>query len=84
MSINILPGTDETLDSMKGQKFAPHDGEGLVYIKLVLVKPDTMENGDPRQLVEDAQGVILCGQLDKIRDQIKKWFEDAAKEYVSE
>lgn len=84
MSINILPGTSEALESMKGQKFVPQKGEGLVYIKLVMVKPDTMENGDPRQLVDDAQGVILCGQLDKIQDQIKKWFEDAAKEYASE
>jgi hypothetical protein len=69
---------------MKGQKFVPQKGEGLVYIKLVMVKPDTMENGDPLQLVDNTQGVILCGQLDKIRDQIKKWFEDAAKEYASE
>jgi len=81
MSINILPGTPETLASMKGQKFAPHDGEGLVYIKLVMVKPDTMENGDPEELISDAPGVIVCGQLDEIGKQITTWFEDAARKY---
>ena len=84
MSINILPGTSKTLASMKGQKFKPHEGEGLVYIKLVMIKPETMEEGDPEQLVEDSEGVILCGQLDKIRNQIDKWFQDAVKEYTDD
>ena len=84
MSINILPGTSETLASMKGQKFKPHAGEGLVYIKLVMIKPETMENGDPEALVEGSEGVVLCGQLDKIQNQIDKWFQDAAKEYTNE
>lgn len=82
MSINILPGTSEALASMKGQKFVPQKGEGLVYIKLVMVQPDTMENGDPKKLVDDAPGVILCGQLKIVKDQINKWFDEAAKEYT--
>ena len=82
MSINILPGTPETLASMKGQKFVPHEGEGLVYIKLVMVKPDTMEHGDPAQLINDSDGVMICGQMDKIRDQINQWFDDAAAQYI--
>ncbi len=81
MSINILPGTPKTLASMKGQKFVPHEGEGLVYIKLVMVQPDTMEHGDPQELIEDAEGVILCGQMDGIRAQINKWFDEAAQRY---
>lgn len=83
MSINILKGTSEVLASMKGQKFVPQKGEGLVYIKLVMVQPDTMENGDPEKLVDEAEGVIICGKMDKIRDQLVKWFNDAAKEYGS-
>lgn len=83
MSINILPGTDETLDSMKGQTFTPHKGEGVVYLKLVMIKPDTMENGDPKTLIENAPSVVLCGQLDDIKEQIGKWFQESAEEYSS-
>ena len=79
--INILPGTPENLELMKGQKFVPQKGEGFVYLKLVMIKPDTMENGDPAQSVEDAEGVILCGRLDKIQGQIRTWFNEAAIDY---
>ena len=75
MRINILPGTDETLDAMKGQKLKLHIGEGIVYLKLVMVKPETMENGDPKELIKDAPGVVLCGQLESIKDQFNKWFD---------
>jgi hypothetical protein len=81
MSINILPGTDETLDAMKGESFTPHKGEGIVYLKLVMIKPDTIQE-DPKGLIEDAPAVILCGPLNKIRHQIDKWFSESMKEYA--
>lgn len=80
MSINILPGTKETLESMKGEAFVPHEGEGIVYLKLVMIKPDTIQE-DPQGLVEDAPAVILCGQLDEIGIQISKWFKESTEEY---
>lgn len=81
MNINILPGTTETIGQMKGQKFVPHDGEGVMYVKFVMVKPETMENGDPQQLIDDAQGVILCGQMSDMKLQINEWFDEAIAEY---
>jgi hypothetical protein len=81
MSINILPGTPDTLQKMKGQQFVPHDGEGVLYVKFVMVKPSTIENGDPEALINDAPGVILCGQLAEMKEQINKWFDEAAEEY---
>lgn len=81
MSIDILPGTSETLQKMKGQKLVPSDGEGVLYVKFVMVKPSTIESGDPETLINDAQGVILCGQLSEIKEQINKWFDEAAEEY---
>lgn len=81
MGIHIIPGTPETFAEMKGQKFSPHKGEGLVYIKLAFLKPETLESGDPQAVVEGTQGVILCGQLDQIKDQINKWFIEASQEY---
>lgn len=82
MSINILPGTPETLTQMKGQKFTPHVGEGLVYLKVVFIKPSTMQEGDPAQDVQDAPGVVLCGQLTDIQAQINKWFSEAKETYI--
>jgi hypothetical protein len=69
---------------MKGQRIVPHDDEGVVYIKLVMIKPDTIENGDPVSLVDEAPGVILCGKLPEIKAQIKKWFDESAKGYKKE
>lgn len=68
---------------MKGQTFKPHEGEGIVYLKLVMIKPDTMQHGDPEELIKGSQGVILCGQLDDIQTQIGKWFKESAEEYNS-
>lgn len=81
MGIHIFPGTPDTFAEMKGQSFVPHKGEGLVFIKLAMLKPDTLESGDPQAVVEGTQGVILCGNLSQIKDQINKWFDEAAQEY---
>jgi len=81
MSINILPGTPETLNQMKGQKFVPHSGEGIVFVKLMFIKPDTMEDGDPAKLIQDTEGVIMCGQLDEIQKQLDTWFTESKVKY---
>ena len=54
-----------------------------MYLKLVMVKPSTMKDGDPKELIENAPGVILCGQLNDIQAQIGKWFKESAEEYNS-
>jgi hypothetical protein len=79
--MNTFPATEEVFESMKGQEFVPHNGEGVVYIKLVALKPDTIKNGDPRAATENAQGVVLCGDLDAIKAQINEWFDALSKEY---
>ena len=81
--IHILPASEQTFQDMQGQTFVPHEGEGVVYLKLVMVKPETMADGDPAAVVENAQGVILCGQLNDIQEQIATWFKQSAKEYQS-
>lgn len=81
MSIKILPGTKETLDAMKGQEFTPEEGEGVVYMKLAFIKPDTIKNGDPGQVIDAAPPVVLCGQLSEIRDQFIAWFNESATKY---
>jgi hypothetical protein len=69
---------------MKGQDFVPHDGEGIVYLKMVYIKPSTMREGDPAQLVEDAKGILLCGNLNKVRVQVETWMRESAARYLKE
>ena len=84
MSINILPGTSKTLDEMKGMEFVPQPGEGIVYLKLIMIKPETVKDGDPATLVENTEGVVMCGQLAAIKKQIEVWFNVTAKDYNKE
>jgi hypothetical protein len=79
--INIFPANDEVFGKMKGLEFVPQSGEGVVYIKLVALKPDTITNGDPKTATEDAPAVVLCGNLDAIKAQFIEWFDQLSKEY---
>jgi len=84
MSIKILAGTKETLDAMKGHEFVPHNGEGVVYIKLAFVKPNTIQHGNPAEVVENASSVVLVGQLSEIRAQLNTWFDESEAVYKGE
>lgn len=79
--MNRFPASDENFAQMKGSKFIPHDGEGVVYIKLVALTPETMEHGNPAAAVDTAEGTILTGKLDDIQHQLNKWFDDLKKNY---
>jgi hypothetical protein len=46
-----------------------------------MIKPSTIEQGDPAKLVGEAPEVILFGQLTEIKDQIGVWFDERAAEY---
>lgn len=81
MRISVLPATPEMFSEMKGQKIIPNDGEGIVYIKLAMITPDTIENGDPEALVEETNGVVLVGKMSEIKAQIKRWFDESAAGY---
>jgi len=82
MAINVLPANDENFAVMKGQEFVPQEGEGIVYIKLVAIKPATMKDGDPKGLVDGAQGVLVCGQMSEINAKLAEWFAQTAEEYT--
>lgn len=81
--MHIIPATNEAFAEMKGQKFVPHNNEGVIYIKLVALKPETVELGDPGETVNNARGVIVSGDLDAIKAQFLKWFDELVEEYKS-
>jgi len=80
--INIIEVTDENFDEIKGQSFVPHNDEGVVYIKLVALRPETIAN-DPKGACENGNGVILAGRMEDIQNQINVWFQQIRDEYGS-
>jgi hypothetical protein len=78
--INIFPGNDETFYNLKGQKFEPNAGEGMVYVKLVGLKPETLL-ADPKGACENVEGVIALGDLQAIKNQFNTWLDALIEEY---
>ena len=80
--MKLLPAKQEIFEQMRGIKFIPGNNEGVLYVKFVLVRPTTMEEGRAQAVIEDAPGVLLCGDLNEIKTQLNEWFDQAAKEYI--
>jgi hypothetical protein len=78
--INIYPANDETFYALKGQKFEPQAGEGMVYVKLVGLRPETLLS-DPKGACENAEGVIALGDLQAIKNQFNAWLDALIEEY---
>lgn len=82
--MKAFPASEQVLQEMSGVKFVPHDGEGVVFINLVALKPTTIANGNPKTAIDASQGVILCGRLDEIKAQLNTWFDQLAENYKEE
>ena len=82
MTVNVLEASDANFDLMKGQEFEPREGEAIVYIKVVAIKPATMKDGDPKALVNSAKGVLVCGQMVDIQTQINTWMKETCEDYA--
>lgn len=81
MSVNTFAADVKTFSEMKGLDFVPNHGEGVVYIKVVGLKPETIKTGDPAKVCNDAQGVILAGSLQDIKNQINVFLDGMIEEY---
>lgn len=79
--MKIFVANKETFDQMRGHDFRPHDGEGVVAIKLVALKPKTIKDEDPERAVSDAQTVLVCGRLIDIKQQFNTWLDALIEEY---
>lgn len=82
--MKIFPASEQVFQEMSGVNFVPHEGEGVVFINLVALKPTTIANGNPKTAIDTSQGVILCGRLEEIKDQINTWFDQLAQNYKEE
>ncbi len=81
--MQIISANDEFYKAARGADFIPNAGEGVIYVKFVMIKPLTLKEGDPGGLVENAQGVILCGRFDEMKAKIGEFFDSAAEQYES-
>jgi len=79
--MQIIPANDEFFESAQGADFTPHEGEGIIYVKFVMIRPATLKDGDPKDLIEKAQAVILCGRFEDMKEKIATFFDEAAKQY---
>lgn len=79
--MKIIAATSENFAELKGKEFSPHNGEGAIYIKLVALKPETIRDGDPEGSTNSAQGVVVFGRLNEIKDQFNKWLDQIVEEY---
>lgn len=81
--MDTLPATSEVFEKMRGLQFTPRAGEGVVYIKLVALKPETIASGDPAATTSNAQGVVCCGKLTEIKAQFNQWLDALIAQYQS-
>lgn len=73
---------EKVLKEMSGKEFTPHPGEGVIYIKVVGLKPKTIAaTQDLTEIVNAAHGVILAGRLDEIQAQLNIWFNQLKEDY---
>ena len=69
------------VETAKTDKFQPHQNEGMIYIKMVALKPSTVNTGDPVQVISDAPGAILLGSLSEIKTQFFEWYDQLVSDY---
>lgn len=81
MTLKILEASEANFNNMAGKDVVLQNGEGVLYIKVVLLKPETIKAGDIPGVVQNAPAVVMCGQLDKIQSQINEWLSQSIKEY---
>ena len=81
MTLNIFKASKETFDEMQGKDFIPNANEGVVYIKVVGLKPDTIKNKSPNDVINNAEGIVMAGDLTEIKGQINTWLDELITEY---
>lgn len=55
--------------------------EGVMFVKFVLLKQETLTNGDSQKAIDSAQGAILLGDLDEMKAQLSTWLSEAIDNY---
>ena len=78
--MHIIPATPEVFSQLKTLNL--HKDEGLFYIKLVAIKPQSapvIEN-----VLNNKDGVLVCGAINEIKEKFIKWFDELIVEYKKE
>lgn len=77
--IQQIPLTPETNDLLKKLILAPN--EGVMFVKFVLLKQETLTNGIGIDKVNAAQGVVLLGDLEEMKTTLAGWMNEAVQQY---
>ena len=63
------------------QKLLLAPNEGVMLVKFVLLKQETLKAGSAQAKIDSAPSVILMGDLDEIKTTLGGWLNDAVELY---
>ncbi len=69
----------QNIESLKQLKLEA--GEAVMFVKFVLLKQDTLSNGQALSKIEAAPAALLLGDADEISATLSIWLSEAIKNY---
>lgn len=77
--IQQVPVNPQAVELLKQLLLAPN--EGVMLVKFVLLKQDTLKAGQAQEKIDSAPSAILLGDLDEIKTTLGGWLNEAIEQY---
>lgn len=69
----------QAVELLKQLLLAPN--EGVMLVKFVLLKQETLKAGQAQEKIDSAPSAILLGDLDEIKTTLSGWLNEAVEQY---
>ena len=69
----------QNVELLKELTLAPN--EGVMFVKFVLLKQETLASADAQSKIDSAPSTILLGNLDEMKATLSSWLDEAIKAY---
>jgi len=69
----------QAVELLKQLLLAPN--EGVMLVKFVLLKQETLTAGEAQSKIDSAPSAILLGDLDEIKTTLVGWLNEAVAQY---
>lgn len=69
----------QAVEILKKLILAPN--EGVMFVKFVLLKQDSLSKGEAMAKAEAAPAALLLGDLDEMKAQLSAWLDEAVAQY---
>lgn len=77
--IQQVPVNPQAVELLQKLLLAPN--EGVMLVKFVLLKQQTLASGEAQSKIDSAPSVILLGDLDEIKTTLAGWMNEAVEQY---